>query len=70
MKYNSLISSIPQNWLKLLSEKNIMNLKKWAYEDIYLTININNKLIQNISTKEIYWKKVQSISPLPTALNQ
>ena len=53
LMYNSLITSIPSKWKKMLEEDaNVLNY--YVFEDLINIKNVNRKLIE-ITTKDLYW---------------
>jgi hypothetical protein len=66
MLYNSLVSSIPKDWkTKIKQDHNILNY--YVFEDHKISLNNVEKKVIEITTKELYWSLISTISQRPTS---
>ena len=64
MQYNSLLSSIPKEWKRLLRQaKKIDNIE----ENIVVKLNMITKSIFEIETRDVYWELIGRVCQRPSA---
>ena len=68
MLYNSVISAIPRTWKNLIGQdSNVLNY--YVFEDHKISLDIAEKKVVEISTKELYWSLISTIAERPTSEN-
>jgi len=70
MEYNQLITSIPNQWKKLVSDKRGKKETFKPISDLQVKIGTKHKEIIHIKCKEFYWHQLNKTYETPTAVNK
>ena len=70
LRYDSLISAIPNEWKRMLSEDKNLNSNYLVFRDTNIIIDNRKRRITDINTRELYWHILKSSRERPTSENK
>jgi hypothetical protein len=70
LRYESLISAIPNEWKKLLKHNQNLNNNYLVFRDTSIIVNNIKRRITDLKAREIYWLLLKPIMERPTSENK